>query len=133
MLHHRQPGAEGLCQQDQGKKQQGAKIREEWKFFILHLSSTISELKGTTGLHYRGQTYIPADTHTLKPGMVMAWPAFTSCSTNKGVAINFSKGKLLYEIRIPSEYGGNIKEYSVYQGEDELVFPPFTSFRVDSA
>jgi len=49
------------------------------------------------------------------------------------VAVNFGGGKLLYEIRIPREYGGNIKEYSVYQGEDELVFPPFTSFRVDSA
>ena len=54
------------------------------------------------------------------------------CSTNRGVAVNFGKGKLLYEIDVPREYGGNIKEYSVYQGEEELMFPPFTSFRVNS-
>ena len=116
---------------DQVKRQQGEKVRGEWKIFISHLSTTLSELKGTTGTHYRGQSYIPPDTPSLKPGNAMVWPAFTSCSTKQSVGLHFSRSKLLYEIKILFEYGGSVREYSYYKSEDELVFPPFTSFRVD--
>ena len=116
---------------DTGTKAEGEKVKGRWKLFISHLATSISELKGTTGVHYRGQTYIPDDVGTLKPGSVIVWPAFTSCSTNTQVALNFAGKQLMHEINIPTEYGGSIKKYSFYKSEDELMFPPCSSFRVD--
>jgi len=116
---------------DAGIKAEGKEIMNLWKFFIFHLNTAISELKGTTGVFYRGQTHNPYDDGTLKPGGVIVLSAFTSCSANKETALRFANQKLMYEINIPTEYGASIKEYSIFKTEDELLLPPGTSFRVD--
>jgi len=73
-----------------GIKAEGEKVKGLWKLFISYLTTSISELKGTTGVHYRGQTHIPNDVGALKPGSVIVWPAFTSCFTNR----DFAKRKI---------------------------------------
>jgi len=117
---------------DSNTKLRAESVVASWKFFISHLTNTVSQLKGAIGTFYRGQTYIPPDVGSLRPGNVVIWPSFTSCSSNKSVAREFGQEKLIYEVETTFEHGGSIHDYSFYQNEDEFLIPPFTSFRVDS-
>jgi hypothetical protein len=72
-------------------------------------------------------------------GVEFVWSAFTSMTTNQDVAKNF--GNLTFEIEccppagtfdddVPEYAPANIKDFSSFPGEDEILFPPNISFRV---
>ena len=46
---------------DSSQKAEGDLIKKQWKLFISHLTTSVSELKGTTGVHYRGQEFVSDD------------------------------------------------------------------------
>jgi len=73
------------------------------------------------------------------PKKVFVWPAFTSMTSNKDVAMGF--GNVVFEIRCnppKGTYSDNIAEYapasvskwSNFPSEDEILFPPNAQFQV---
>lgn len=93
---------------------------------ISALENAITKVPIFSGLVYRGVHYGPKVVEKHKVGAIVEYPAFTSSSINKREEY-FSTHWLL----IHSKTGKNISKCSLeYKGEEEVIFPPKTKFRV---
>ncbi len=69
------------------------------------------------------------DAEEYREGLVYEWPFFVSASGSESLAATF--GPVLFIIDIPSEFSiPHIKEYSLLPDEDEVLFHPYTRFKV---
>jgi len=100
-----------------------------FKIFVLRLSKATIGLPGHKGKLYRGQSY-RGDEQIYQKGANVVWPAFTSCSTNEPMALEYSKGGLMFEIDLKEEYGCFVQTYSAFPMEAEVLLSPFTGFKV---
>lgn len=103
-----------------------------------HVDQLIKPFVGTV---WRGITF-PDPEQAVKdfqPKKEFVWPAFTSMTTDKNVAMGF--GNLVFQIKccppegtfeddIPEFAPAPIQEFSAFQGEEEILFPPNVKFRV---
>jgi len=103
-----------------------------------HVDQIIEPFVGTV---WRGITF-PDPEQAVKdfqPKKEFVWPAFTSMTTDKSVAMNF--GNLVFQIKCcppegtfeddkPEYAPAPIQEFSAFQGEAEILFPPNVKFRV---
>merc|ERR1712217_681070 len=107
-------------------------IRELRDAFAVHLPNVV--VTPLSGKVYRGIN-VPNRAETLRQYVVdheYVWPAFTSTSTSAGFC-----GNVQFEIvcpPLPSDHEGyapaNIKEFSAFPGEDEILLPPRMKLRV---
>lgn len=78
---------------------------------------------------YRGMQV--SDLETYEPGLVFRWPFFVSASANKEAAQEFAP--VTWIVRMPQSAPNvamDIREYSVYPSEAEVLFYPYTAFEV---
>merc|ERR1712187_303013 len=122
-------------------------LREDDRTTLREYAGYIRELRGAfrmdvpdritvpfVGTVYRG-IKVPNPEEVLKSYKInheYIWPAFTSTSTSNGFA-----GNVQFEIvcpELPPDYKGympaNIKPFSVFPKEDEILFPPHCKLRV---
>lgn len=117
----------------------GAYIKELRDVFLTdHVDQIISPYTGTL---WRGVS-IPNVEEILRhyqPGKIFVWPAFTSTTTNKNVAMGF--GNIVFEMRCFPPEGtyddeeweyapASVQEYSAFPSEGEILFPPNCKFKV---
>ncbi|CAF3298929.1 unnamed protein product [Rotaria socialis] len=80
---------------------------------------------------YRGLKFNSFSEDKIHVGMTFLWPTFSSTSRDRRVAKMF--GSYLFEIEASSNdgtYRADISNYSQYQGEKEILFYPYSGFRV---
>jgi hypothetical protein len=109
---------------------------EQSKELSFHAASALrsSKFKPHVGKVYRGQKAF--FTGWVKPGAVISEKKFLSTSLDRSTAEGFaSKGmgtkKLLIEM--DSKTGRNVDNFSLVSGEDEVLFPPGSQFRIETA
>jgi hypothetical protein len=69
---------------------------------------------------YRGQDGLHGIAYNH--GDIVVWPAFTSVSTERGVAEAFSRGSVMFEISgVSEEVGGSVAAISIFKNEAEVV------------
>jgi len=103
-----------------------------------HVDQIITPFVGTVwrGIHYDDGEKALLDFKVKKE---FVWPAFTSMTQDKNVAMSF--GNVVFQIKccppegtyeddIPEYVPAPIKEFSVFEGESEVLFPPNVKFRV---
>jgi len=94
------------------------------------------------GTVFRGVSLQQTSIDSYKVGQEVTWPAFSSTSNKKGTAFG---GNVIFEIHcskmlehvVASEKAklyvpAEIAKFSQYKGENEVLFPPYTRFRVVS-
>eukprot|EP00966_Prymnesium_polylepis_P060537 1404772-Prymnesium_polylepis.1 len=78
---------------------------------------------------YRGQDGLHGIAYNH--GDIVVWPAFTSVSTERGVAEAFSRGSVMFEISgVSEEVGGSVAAISIFKNEAEVVLQAGTRLRV---
>jgi hypothetical protein len=107
-------------------------IRELRDAFAVHLPNAV--VTPFSGKVYRG-IRVPNPKETLASYVVdqeYVWPSFTSTSTSHGFS-----GNVQFEIvcpELPADHQGyapaNIKQFSAFPTEDEILFPPHMRLRV---
>ena len=106
--------------------------------YILHLLKALRKLRPidprTTTL-YRGTNgkYLKFDKEHYQEGNTMTWPAFTSTSTKEDVIYSFlerTTQPVIFEIH-GAFVGYNIKDFSKFPNEDEILLEPETTFRIE--
>lgn len=94
------------------------------------------------GTVWRGISRVPDLEKAKKayqPGKDFLWPAFTSTTTDKNVAMRW--GQIVFEILVDPPEGmyddevwefapADIKEFSAFKSESEVLFPPNVKFRI---
>jgi len=118
----------------------GAYIKELRDVFLTDHEYQI--IKPFTGTVWRGISRV-ADLEATKrqyvPGKDFLWTGFTSTTTDKGVAMRW--GQIVFQIEVEPPEGmyddevwefapAEIKEFSAYASENEVLFPPNVKFRV---
>jgi len=118
----------------------GSYIRELRDVFLTdHEYQIIKPFEGTV---WRGISRVPdleRAKQLYKPGKDFLWTAFTSTTTDKSVAMRW--GQIVFEILVDPPDGmyddevwefapADIKEFSAYRNESEVLFPPNVKFRV---
>jgi len=87
------------------------------------------------GTCYRG---IVADPTQYNIGNIFVWKSFTSASKVSDIALNFiykdqitqTNKAILFTIE--SKSGRSFRDFSCFPDEDEIVFRPFTSFKISN-
>jgi len=99
-----------------------------WHNYLNLILWSIRDLSNFTGKLYRGFKNT-CDLPQYPVGKTVSWEGFNSCSTNRVVAVGFSNAAgMLFEIESVS--GRQIKQFSVYDTEDEVLLLPYTCFQV---
>jgi hypothetical protein len=80
---------------------------------------------------YRGQVSLFGVAHNV--GDVVTWPAFSSVTTNRDVAIKFAKSEgVVFEVSgITADCSASISSISVYPNEEEVLLMAGCRFHVD--
>jgi ankyrin repeat protein/uncharacterized protein YegL len=104
--------------------------------YIQYLYNGISSLPIHCGEVFRGTNFL-ADRKQFMVGNEISWPVFTSASTIWKIAIentkNFStKKKEGTVFLIKSKTGRYIGQYSQFTQDTEIIFLPYTKFRVSA-
>jgi len=117
----------------------GAYIKELRDVFKTdHENQVIEPFSGTLwrGIHFGDPD---KELEHFKPGSKFSWPAFTSMTTDKSVALRF--GNITFEVRCcpprgtydddKAEYApASVSKWSSFPSESEILFPPNTEFIV---
>jgi len=78
---------------------------------------------------FRGTTLDDLDNY--KEGKVYYWPFFISTSANESIAQKFGPVLFIIEIPYSSPFSAlDIRSYSIYPKEEEILFHPYTRFKV---
>ena len=102
---------------------------EKWSFFIYWLEEALAQLPRYSGEVYRGIGIVP-DKEQYAVGREVTWSAFSSTSVKWKVAHGFLTGGSGMVFAIRSRSGREIQQYSYYNSEAEVLFPPSRRFRV---
>ncbi|CAK67125.1 unnamed protein product (macronuclear) [Paramecium tetraurelia] len=100
-----------------------------WKQYLRYLMEGFRLMKYYKGVAYRGiKDY--QNTTLYKKGKIVQWSEVTSVSLNYKIAQHFSNNKgMIFNIQLIS--GKDISKISIYEGEQELIMYPFSTFVVD--
>lgn len=110
-------------------------LQECWHFIVSLKTAIKSNTRESQPfVVYRGLKVDEKDVQAAyRKGRKFLWPTFTSTSRNKKVARSF--GNFLFVITVSSANGvtyfADIAKHSVYPGEEEVLFFPYSGFEVD--
>jgi hypothetical protein len=102
-----------------------------------HLDSAVQSMTGVQpgitmyrGVNFPGCVAFFAEHYQV--GGLVEWPEYTSTSTARDVAKGFASDQgVVFEMTdFPGNFGGNVKRVSVFEGEDEILLPAGTCFKV---
>ena len=114
------------------------KVREAvrpWRDYIWLLLHSLRELPPAAEmLVFRGCKTTPADLGLeLTKGFDFTWSSFSSTATTQGVMQTFvgqSGPRTLMTIKMTEQAGRDVRDFSLYPGENEILFPPNMCFEV---
>jgi len=93
--------------------------------------TALQKLPFSWGTVWRGRKKRPHDISTWEVGQCVVWKGFSSTSTSKAEAVKFAgPDGTLFEIE--SFSGRSIKDFSLFPIEDEVLFPTFSGFTIES-
>jgi len=124
-----------LLRETKTKEQNHQKILEEHVVFTLCFIKGFRSLPSYWGRCYRGVVLDPTQNLDTVNG-IFVWKSFTSASKVMEKAINFiDSDKIQEKIKgllfiIKSRSGRCLSELSCYPSEEEIVFRPYTSFKI---
>ncbi|CAD8209216.1 unnamed protein product [Paramecium octaurelia] len=100
-----------------------------WKEYLRYLIEGLRYMKYYKGVAYRGiRDY--QNTSIYRKGKVVQWSEVTSISLDQNIAQYFSNNKgMIFSIQLIS--AKNISNISIYEGEQELIMYPFSTYVVD--
>jgi hypothetical protein len=106
-----------------------------WRDYIWLLLHALRKLPPSTeATVFRGCKKSPADLGIeLSKGFEFTWSSFTSTATTQGVMQTFlgkSDPRTLMTIKMVESSGRDIRDFSLYPGENEILFPPNLCFEV---
>ena len=93
--------------------------------YMLTLNDALDRMPDQAGTFWRGVSLSAAERASYIPGSVHTWAAFSSSSRKKEKA--FRRNALF---RVKGRHGKDIKGYSAYASEDEVLFRAGTRVRV---
>ncbi|CAD8201346.1 unnamed protein product [Paramecium pentaurelia] len=102
---------------------------QSWKKYLKCLMEGFRHLKYYKGVAYRGiKNY--QNTKIYQKGKTVQWNEVSSVSLNQKVAQNFSNNKgMIFNVELIS--AKDISNISLYQGEEEVIMYPFSTFVID--
>jgi hypothetical protein len=103
--------------------------------YIVHAQSALGSLPTHVGKVFRGMNVL-LNRNIYAPGNQITWQAFSSSTKNQTKTINFvnllSGRKLSGSLFvIDSITGKDIRHFSAYPSEEEVLFPPNSQFKVE--
>ena len=115
----------------------GGKPKEvgQCSYYIVHAQSALGSLPTHVGKVFRGMNVL-LNRNIYAPGNQITWQAFSSSTKNQTKTINFvnllSGRKLSGSLFvIDSITGKDIRHFSAYPSEEEVLFPPNSQFKVE--
>eukprot|EP00906_Rhabdomonas_costata_P036876 RCo051754 len=104
---------------------------ETFRDVIFHITSALAKLEAKSAVVFRGIGGVQLDVSRYAPGLLVAFPGFSSTSISPKVASEFlGKHKSGVMFLIHTHIGKSIGPYSPFPAEQELVLLPQASFRV---
>ena len=100
-----------------------------WRPLIWRLDRALQLLPAFRGRLYRG---VGLQFGGYAPGGAVCWPAFSSASARKAVALEFAQGDAGSLFFLQSASARAISRFSNFPCEDEALFRPDTAFRISS-
>ena len=106
-----------------------------WRDYVWLLLHALRELPPSTEvIVFRGCKTTPADLGLeLTEGFEFTWSAFTSTATKQGVMQTFvgqSGPRTLMTIKMTEQVGRDVRDFSLYPSENEILFPPNMCFEI---
>jgi hypothetical protein len=106
-----------------------------WRDYIWLLLHALRKLPPSTeSTVFRGCKKGPADLGIeLTEGFEFTWPSFSSTATTQGVMQTFVGqwgARTLMTIKMAESSGRDIRDFSLFPGENEILFPPNMCFEV---
>ena len=106
-----------------------------WRDYVWLLLHALRELPPSTEVTvFRGCKTTPADLGLeLTEGFEFTWSAFTSTATKQGVMQTFvgqSGPRTLMTIKMTEQVGRDVRDFSLYPSENEILFPPNMCFEI---
>lgn len=102
-----------------------------WYPYLTLLLGALALLPSKKGVVFRGMKMNAANLYS--EGQVFIWWSFTSCTDNMGVLKNETffgqKGKRAF-FTIECHNGKDIRDFSFFGDEDEILLPPMQQYRV---
>ena len=102
-----------------------SKLPGRYEDYALTLNGALDKLPDQAGTFWRGAQLSAAELGEYTPGSIRVWPAFSSSSRSRSGA--FSRNTLL---EIVARHGKDIRGYSAYPSENEVLFKAGSRFRV---
>eukprot|EP01103_Thecamoeba_quadrilineata_P003884 TRINITY_DN13620_c0_g1_i1.p1 TRINITY_DN13620_c0_g1~~TRINITY_DN13620_c0_g1_i1.p1 ORF type:complete len:204 (+),score=37.19 TRINITY_DN13620_c0_g1_i1:129-740(+) len=106
-----------------------------WQNYMFYLNSCWSKLPSLSNLTVYRAIDIPVDVKCeYMDGNKISWKSFTSTSIDKEAVEKFlgaPKKGTIFEIEVKD--GRRIKDFSVYNDEEEVLLPPNSRFEVKSS
>ena len=102
-----------------------------WRPLIWHIDVALLALPPLKGRLYRGIN-CRFDESSYKAGETVCWPAFSSASTNRHVAEEFTRGGQGTLFFLQSRAARSISACSRFPEEGEVLFRPSTLFKITS-
>jgi hypothetical protein len=104
---------------------EGGTKASQYSNFVEVLNSALSKLPNYTGEVYRGTILPPNALAEHQVGAIVTYKAFTSASIGNG-------HNEIHRFLIHSKTGKRITPFSVFSGEEEVLFQSGTQFRIMS-
>jgi hypothetical protein len=106
-----------------------------WRDYVWLLLHSLRELPPAAEMMvFRGCKTTPADLGLeLTKGFDFTWSSFSSTATTQGVMQTFvgqSGPRTLMTIKMTEPVGRDVRDFSLYPGENEIIFPPNMCFEV---
>ena len=108
---------------------------QPWRDYIWLLLHALRKLPPSTeAIVFRGCKKSPADLRIeLTKDFEFTWSSFSSTATTQGVMQTFlgqSGPRTLMTIKMVENSGRDVRNFSLYPGENEILFPPNMCFKV---
>lgn len=106
-----------------------------WRDYVWLLLHALRELPPSTEvIVFRGCKTTPADLGLeLTKGFEFTWSAFSSTATTQGVMQTFvgqDGPRTLMTIKMTEQIGRDVRDFSLYPGENEILYPPNLCFEI---
>ena len=123
---------------NQALRNQVRQTARPWRDYIWLLLHALRKLPPATAtIVYRGCTRSPDELGLeLNAGFEITWSSFSSTATTQGVMNHFvgqSGRRTLMTIELVEASGRDVRDFSLYPSENEILFPPNMCFKVVSS
>ncbi len=109
-----------------------ASLIQTWGGFMHHFMKALAKLPDVAGTCYRGYPDKPFALKNYEHGVPFQWGAFTSTTTSLEVAKSFTDRTTGALFKITVWSGRDIRRYSFFSAEEEILLSPNHRFMVTS-